>query len=116
MLGSISGLVAGLLSLIKFLSYLARAYSRVYRGFTTLRRRAPSRCGYGIHLEVERIIVRFLTISQLSFLWEVSGHVTWLIEIIDKSSLRENRPSCRARIVVAWRARYCFVYSSAHCC
>ena len=79
MLGSISGLVAGILFLI------SRARSRVYRGFTTLRPRAPSRCGYGIHSGVERIIVRFLTISQLSFLWEVSGHVTWLIMIIDKS-------------------------------
>ena len=88
MLGSIPGLVAGLLFLIHFLlSYLARAYSRVYRGFTTLRPRVPSRCGYGTHSEVERIIVRFLTISQLSFLWEVSGHVTWLIMIIDKSFL-----------------------------
>jgi hypothetical protein len=79
-----------------------RAYSRVYRGFTTLRPRAPSRCGYGIRSEAERIIVRFLTISRLSFLWEVSGHVTWSILIIDKSFLsqRENRPSCRARIVV----------------
>ena len=55
---------------------VSRAYSRVYRGSTTLRPRAPSRCGYGIRSEAERIIVRFLTISQLCFLWEVSGHVT----------------------------------------
>jgi hypothetical protein len=93
---------------------MSRAYSRVYRGFTTLRRLAPSRCGYGIHSEVERIIVRFLTISQLSFLWEVSGHVTWLILIIDKSFLRqrENRPSCRARNV-AWRGVHVIVLCTA---
>ncbi len=58
-----------------FLHLISGAYSRVYRGFTTLRPRSQSRCEYGIYLEVERIIVRFLTISQLSFLWEVSGHV-----------------------------------------
>jgi hypothetical protein len=88
MLDSISGLIAGLLFLIIFSFFrISRAYSRVYRGFTTLRPRAPSHCGYGIHSEAERIIVRFLTISQLSFLWEVSGHVTWLIMITDKSFL-----------------------------
>jgi hypothetical protein len=74
---SISGSVTSLLFLI-ISSFANRQYeySRDYRGFTTLRPHAPSLCEYVIRSVVGHTIVRCLTISRSSFLWEVSRCVT----------------------------------------
>lgn len=87
---SISGSVTGLLSLT-ISSFALRQYSRGYRGFMTLRPRAPSHCEYVIRSVVGHTIVRSLTISRSSFLWEVSRRVTWPILIVDKSFLSRRR-------------------------
>jgi hypothetical protein len=57
----------------------------------TLRPRAPSHCEYVIRSVVGHTIVRSLTISRSSFLWEVSKTRHMAILIVDNSFLSGRR-------------------------